>query len=107
MPSRLSALVSRRSGYFLTSVIVVIFALASFFAGQTASTGAITGVVLDPSGAVLPGVTVSLIKSDGSEASAFDSDKQGRFAFLSLAPGIYILQASKSNSNLCSAQTYQ
>jgi len=96
MPSRLSASVSRRSGYFLTSVIVVIFALASFFAGQTASTGAITGVVLDPSGAVLPGVTVSLIKSDGSEASAFDSDKQGRFAFLSLAPGIYILQASKS-----------
>jgi hypothetical protein len=52
--------------------------------------------VLDPSGAALPGVTVSLIKSDGSEASAFHTDKQGRFAFLSLAPGIYNLQANKS-----------
>ncbi len=49
---------------------------------QTASTGALTGVTLDPSGAVLPGVILHLIREDGSEEKSATSDNNGRFGFL-------------------------
>ena len=56
---------------------------------QTASTGALTGVTLDPSGAVLPGVILHLIREDGSEAKSATSDNNGRFGFFLLRPGTY------------------
>ena len=52
--------------------------------GQTASTGALTGVTLDPSGAVLPGVVLHLTKENGSDAKSATSDNAGRFAFFLL-----------------------
>ncbi len=62
---------------------------------QTASTGALTGLTLDPSGAVLPGVTLHLRNEIGSEAKSATSDNNGRFAFFLLPPGTYELQAVK------------
>ena len=63
--------------------------------GQTASTGALTGVMLDPTGAVLPGVVVHLAKDGGGERKSVTSDENGRFGFLLLGPGKYELQASR------------
>ena len=65
--------------------------------GQTASTGALMGVTLDPSGAVLGGVIVSLTREDGSAAKSVTSDQNGRFGFVLLPPGTYELQANKSD----------
>ena len=65
--------------------------------GQTASTGAVTGVALDPSGAVLPGVLVHLARKGGSESRSATSDDNGRFGFPLLPPGRYELQASTPN----------
>jgi hypothetical protein len=62
--------------------------------GQTASSGAVTGVVLDPSGAVVPNVIIQLTKEGGGEKRSATSDKTGRFGFLLLPPGRYQLQAS-------------
>ena len=62
---------------------------------QTASTGALTGLTLDPSGAVLPGVLLHLTTEDGSGARSATSDDSGRFGFFLLPPGTYELQASK------------
>ena len=62
---------------------------------QTASTGALTGLTLDPSGAVLPGVLLHLTTEDGSGARSATSDDSGRFGFFLLRPGTYELQASK------------
>lgn len=53
------------------------------------------GVTLDPSGAVLPGVIVHLMREDGSEAESATSDKNGQFGFLLLRPGTYEVKASK------------
>jgi len=64
---------------------------------QTASTGALTGIILDPSGAGVPGVTAQLAKDDGSEVKYATSDEQGRFAFLFLPPGRYKLKASRTD----------
>jgi Carboxypeptidase regulatory-like domain len=62
---------------------------------QTASTGALTGVTLDPSGAVLPGVTLHLRNENGPEAKSATSDNGGRFAFFLLPPGRYEVQAAR------------
>ena len=41
-------------------LIFVILAFSSFGRAQTSATGAITGIVLDPSGAVVPNVSVEI-----------------------------------------------
>lgn len=63
--------------------------------GQTASSGAVAGIALDPAGALLPGVTISLARKDGSESKHTISDANGRFGFLLLRPGTYDLKASQ------------
>jgi Carboxypeptidase regulatory-like domain len=62
---------------------------------QTSSTGAMTGVTLDPSGAALPQVSVQLTKPDGTEARKAESDENGRFGFSLLPPGTYAVRLSK------------
>jgi len=68
---------------------------------QTASTGAVNGLTLDPTGAALPGVTINLASEDGEKKST-TSDENGRFGFVLLTPGKYQLQASKTDFALVS-----
>ena len=65
--------------------------------GQTASTGAIDGVTLDSSGALLSGVVVDLTGEGGGESKSATSDANGRFIFLLMPPGKYALHASKAD----------
>ena len=79
------------------SAIVIAFVTASPVFSQSASTGALSGVIYDPSGAVIPGVALELTKEDGGEKRLLVSATDGTFAFLLLPPGRYALQASKAN----------
>ena len=63
---------------------------------QTASSGAVAGIALDPAGALLPDATITLTRRDGSESKYTTSDANGRFGFLLLRPGTYELKASKA-----------
>ncbi len=78
-------------------VFVLSLALADGVCAQTASTGAVIGVILDPSGTVVPDVTANLVDRKTGEALSATSDEDGRFAFLLLAPGRYELRASKTD----------
>ncbi len=71
--------------------------LSTCLHGQTTSTGALAGVVLDPSGAELPGVVLLLDDRGTGRTESATSDEHGRFSFLFLPPGTYQLQASKAN----------
>jgi len=64
--------------------------------GQTASTGALTGVALDPSGAVVPNAIVQFVNLKTAETQTTSTTEAGLFAFLSLPPGRYELKASKT-----------
>ncbi|HSZ63001.1 MAG TPA: TonB-dependent receptor [Terriglobales bacterium] len=86
----------RWSPVLLILSIVLIF--SARVRSQTASTGALTGVAVDPTGAVLTGVSVRLTNEDTGAIQTATSDKDGRFNFLLLAPGEYELQASKTDS---------
>jgi hypothetical protein len=77
-------------------VIVVTFGLAGQACCQTASTGALTGIALDLSGAVLPSVNITLTRDDGGETRFTTSDREGRFGVFLLPPGTYHLQADKA-----------
>ena len=80
---------------FLLLALIVALLSSRKTPSQTASTGALTGFTVDPSGAVLPGVVLHLTLEDGSEARSATSDNDGRFGFFLLRPGTYGLQASK------------
>ena len=84
----------RRSFLLLVALTVALPSSRSTYS-QTASTGALTGVSLDPSGAILPRVSVHLAKSDGTEIMSADSDENGLFGFFLLPPGTYEVRASK------------
>jgi hypothetical protein len=89
-----SELPCRRLPLLWATLIIALLSSRNVY-GQTASTGALTGVTLDPSGATLPGVSVRLARSDGTETMAVSSDENGLFRFFLLPPGTYQVRASK------------
>ena len=65
--------------------------------GQTASTGALMGEVLDSSGRAIVTATVEAQNSDMAVGRSTLSDDQGRFVLPLLPPGTYQITATKSN----------
>ena len=61
--------------------------------GQTTS---LTGTVADPSGAVIPGATISIVNAQTGAARDTVSDTQGRYTMQQLTPGTYTLTATAS-----------
>jgi Carboxypeptidase regulatory-like domain len=61
-------------------------------AGVLRGAGSITGVVVDPNGAVIPGSSITL-RADGIEKHS-RSGVEGRFAFGALNPGTYVVEVT-------------
>jgi Carboxypeptidase regulatory-like domain/TonB dependent receptor-like, beta-barrel len=80
-------------------VVALVVCFSICLVAQTASTGAITGVITDPSGALVAGATVRLQRTDGIETKSADTDRNGQFGFLLLGPGAYSLTATKNGFN--------
>src|SRR6185369_16656667 len=81
-----------------SSLIVSVFLLVLpvvCFAQTTASTSAVRGIVTDPQGAVVAGVTVKLIDSKTSQERTTTTNDQGVYLFAQIPPGQgYILRFS-------------
>jgi len=90
---------SRCRGSVLLVILTVALIFSSRVRSQTASTGALTGVALDPTGTVLTGVVVRLANQDTGAIQSATSDRDGRFSFLLLPPGRYELKASKTGAD--------
>ncbi|MCU0255163.1 MAG: carboxypeptidase-like regulatory domain-containing protein, partial [Vicinamibacterales bacterium] len=58
-------------------------------AAAAAQTARVTGVVADVTGAVLPGVTVTLRAEPAGAVQTTVTDSSGRYAFDNVAPGPY------------------
>jgi hypothetical protein len=61
---------------------------------QSASTGALTGTVTDPSGGVVPGASVTLVNAATGQSQTTESGSNGVFRFSLLAPGTYSVKVS-------------
>jgi hypothetical protein len=73
--------------FFLAMTLLVPSLMA-----QTAATGALTGTITDPSGAVVPNATVTLRNVDTGQARTVMTVADGTYTFSLLAPGTYRLR---------------
>jgi hypothetical protein len=71
----------------VSSVLGLVLLAALPAVADAPQTGVVTGVVTDPDGGVLPGVTVQLIGEQGTMTAIRKSD--GSFRFVFMAPGTY------------------
>ncbi len=79
-------------------VTATLFVLALMFAGQPGSaqltSGDLTGLITDPSGAAVPGATVELTNEATGVKAEQTSDAAGEYHFYNLAIGMYDLTVS-------------
>ena len=80
------------NGFLLSSL----FFSALVFAQTSAPS--LGGMVLDPSGADIPGITVTVAGPNGTRVVA-QTDEQGKYAFRTLTPGTYTLTISLKGFN--------
>ena len=73
-------------------VLVLTLSLTPIADGQT-HRATIRGIVLDQTGAALPGVQITVTREETNETRQAASDGQGRFAFAELPAGSYSIEA--------------
>src|SRR5262252_1369315 len=72
-----------------TLAVLAIFANVPFASAQAG--GGVSGIIKDPSGAVVPGVTVTLVNAALGTPFVATSDGQGAYAFPNVPVGRYDL----------------
>src|ERR1700731_5023305 len=76
------------------AVVVLTFNSGNAFA-QTGGTGIVVGTVTDPSGAAVPGASVTLIDAATNSERTTTTNDTGRYDFPNVPPGKYNLTISK------------
>jgi hypothetical protein len=75
-----------------TFCLIILCSLAFSTRGAYAQfSGTISGIVADPSGAIVPGATLTLLNTSTNEQRVANSSAAGVYQFVSLAPGLYEL----------------
>src|SRR5215471_19189589 len=86
-------------------VVVLVFTLSTFsvklLVGQT-TTGTISGTVVDPGGALIPGAMVSVTNEATGDSRSTLTTETGNFSFPSLLPATYTIRVE-----LAGFQTFQ
>jgi len=73
--------------FLLVTMAITVFAPGA--AAQSATTGAVSGVVTDPSGAVVPKAEVELLNTGTNAVEKQVTNAAGQYVFPSLQPGTY------------------
>jgi len=81
----------RRISGLLLAVLLAMFSLANKLNAQTTISGALTGVVTDPSQAVVPDADVEIKDNAKGTTQSTKTDREGVYQFSFLAPGRYTL----------------
>src|SRR5215468_9600448 len=79
----------------LTLSLASILALPAF--AQSLTSGDITGVVLDPSGAVIPNASVTITNDAIGTTQTHTTNGEGVYRFSLLSPGTYSVSVSLQN----------
>src|SRR5947199_2662682 len=75
-------------------LIAAIISASSCLWAQSATTGALRGTVVDPAGAVVPAVTVTLVNPTTGQTQTTMIDANGLYGFSLLSPGTYEVEFS-------------
>ncbi|HMG01905.1 MAG TPA: carboxypeptidase-like regulatory domain-containing protein [Edaphobacter sp.] len=86
-----------RSVYRTLAVLVCVISTLLFLAAPASAqldTGGVTGTVLDPGGAIVPGAKITLTNSATGVTATTDSTSTGTYVFDGVRPGTYTLRSS-------------
>ena len=86
----------RKRSLAMTKSLLRAATLLCFSAVLFGQTTSLTGTVADPSGAVIPGATISIVNVETGAPRDAVSDTQGRYTMDRLTPGTYKLTAKAS-----------
>jgi Carboxypeptidase regulatory-like domain len=70
----------------------VLLALLAATPGAAQDTGTVSGTIIDASGEVVPGATITLTHEATVSARTMQSDERGEFAFRAVTPGSYTVK---------------
>jgi len=87
--------VSLRATSLLISVPLLAISLASGLNAQTTTSGALSGVVTDPSNAVVPGANVVITDDAKGTIQETKTDREGVYRFFFLGPSRYSLKVKR------------
>jgi hypothetical protein len=82
-------------GVAIAFAVVMLFVVNHQAYGQTAGSGIVVGTVTDPSGAAVPGATVTLTDAATNSERTATTNETGRYNFPNVPPGKYSLTVSK------------
>ncbi len=77
------------------SLALTLIAMAAVFGQSPASSFEVSGVVLDPSGAVIARATIVLRRDGGGSTETQTANQRGEFHFVRIASGNYEIEAQK------------
>ena len=81
---------------FLVAVFAALLLLPGVSMAQSIVTGAVGGVVTDPSGSVIVGASVTLKTNETGEIQTTNTGSSGTYQFTLLKPGTYVVSATQS-----------
>jgi hypothetical protein len=87
---------------FQTFAVVINMLLASVFLnvgysfGQGTNTGTVSGVATDPTGAVVPGVTITLTDSSTGTRLTTVTNNEGQYVLVNVQPATYNISSAKA-----------
>lgn len=83
--------------FFLLAVFCLALGIGQNFAQSQASTGQITGVVTDASGAVVPNATVTITNKSNNQTQTATTTDEGVYRFVLLQPGTYTTKVAAAS----------
>lgn len=95
-PAAIARVLAKCGGATLMALALLLVFLPSASAQTTAT---LSGTVQDPSGAVIPGASVTLVNEATQDTRLATANANGFFAFPSLVPGSYTLKVDAKNFN--------
>jgi hypothetical protein len=104
---RMLALIGRRSMFIAYCCLALIFAISSAVNLFAQTAGQISGHVADPTGAAIPGATITLTNVGTGAARTTVSTGSGDYSFPDVRPGTYNIQASHQGFKIAASQNVE
>lgn len=89
---KISGVLSLRQWTSFAAAAFFLMGMCSVPAVAQASYGAVIGTITDSTGAVVPGVEITLVNTGTSESHIATTDNHGNYQFVDLLPGMYNLK---------------
>lgn len=80
-----------RTVRILSSIFLLVVSLANQLPSQTTTSGGLTGVITDPTGAVVPNAEVEILDNSKGTAQSTKTNREGVYGFSFLSPAKYSL----------------